>query len=47
MPSPEALPRDIRDLVLHQKHVVTHERFGRDVENLARVIRYAGVEQSV
>ncbi|HWE18622.1 MAG TPA: TIR domain-containing protein, partial [Hyphomicrobiaceae bacterium] len=41
LPHPEALPGDIRELVLHQKHVVTHERFGRDVADLAEAIRLA------
>jgi len=41
LPHHEALAQDIRDLVLHQKHVVTHERFGRDIEDLVEAIRFA------
>lgn len=41
LPRATELPEDIRDLVLHQKHVVTYERFGRDVEDLAGAIRLA------
>jgi formylglycine-generating enzyme required for sulfatase activity len=41
LPRADALPQDIRELVLHQKHTVTHERFGRDVEDLAEAIRFA------
>lgn len=33
------LPEDVRDLVLHQKHSVTHERFGRDVIELVEAIQ--------
>jgi formylglycine-generating enzyme required for sulfatase activity len=38
LPRRETLPGDIRDLVLHQKHDVTHERFGRDMAELATAI---------
>ena len=40
-PLPRAgdLPGSIRDLVMHQKHDVTHETFGRDVEGLVTAIR--------
>jgi formylglycine-generating enzyme required for sulfatase activity len=41
LPRADALPGDIRDLVLHQKHAITHERFGRDVEDLVEAIRSA------
>jgi formylglycine-generating enzyme required for sulfatase activity len=41
LPRTADLPEDIRDLVLHQKHTVTHERFGRDVEDLVQAIRFA------
>jgi hypothetical protein len=41
LPEHDALPEDMQNLVLHQKHVVTHERFGRDVEDLAGAIRFA------
>ena len=40
LPRADALPDDIRDLVLHQKHVVTHEQFGRDVAALVEAIRF-------
>jgi formylglycine-generating enzyme required for sulfatase activity len=40
LPRADALPGDIRDLVLHQKHAITHERFGRDVEDLVEAIRF-------
>jgi formylglycine-generating enzyme required for sulfatase activity len=38
LPRPEDLPADIRDLVLHQKHDVVHEHFGRDLAALAQAI---------
>ena len=38
LPRPSELPEDIRALVAHQKHDVTHERFGRDVADLADAI---------
>ncbi|MDZ4841688.1 MAG: SUMF1/EgtB/PvdO family nonheme iron enzyme [Hyphomicrobium aestuarii] len=38
LPRPSELPDDIRALVAHQKHDVTHERFGRDVADLADAI---------
>jgi formylglycine-generating enzyme required for sulfatase activity len=41
MPRADALPADIRHLVLHQKHVVTHEQFGRDVAGLVEAIRFS------
>jgi formylglycine-generating enzyme required for sulfatase activity len=41
LPSPDVLPDDIRDLVLHQTHVVTYERFGRDLGDLIEDIRLA------
>lgn len=34
LPRGNDLPEDIRDLVLHQKHDVAHETFGRDVRDL-------------
>ena len=40
LPRADALPQDIRDVVLHQKHVVTHEQFGRDVTGLVEAIRF-------
>ena len=39
LPQADALPSDIRELVLHQKHDVTHERFGRDIEDLLAAIK--------
>jgi TIR domain-containing protein len=39
LPRHDLLPPDIRDLVLHQKHVVTHEQFGRD-GGLVEAIRF-------
>jgi branched-chain amino acid transport system substrate-binding protein len=41
LPRSESLPDDIRQLVLHQKHEVTHEQFGRDVAGLIEAIRFA------
>ena len=41
LPRSEALPGDIRDLVLHQKLVVTYEQFDRDIAELVRAIRFA------
>jgi hypothetical protein len=41
LPRGADLPDDIRDLVLHQKHDVTHERFGRDVVDLIEAIEAA------
>lgn len=40
-PLPDAnwLPPDLRSLVMHQKHDVTHERFGRDMTELIDAIR--------
>ncbi|MCH9809418.1 MAG: TIR domain-containing protein [Alphaproteobacteria bacterium] len=39
LPRQDDLPGDIRDLVLHQKHDVTHENFGRDIDKLVKDIR--------
>lgn len=41
VPRADAIPDDIRELVLHQKHDVTHEQFGRDVAALIDAIRFA------
>ena len=41
LPDDDALPEDIRELVLHQKHDVAHEHFGRDVAGLVEAIRFA------
>lgn len=38
LPRVDELPRDIRDVVFHQKHDVTHERFGRDMAELIEAI---------
>ncbi|MGZ9051253.1 MAG: toll/interleukin-1 receptor domain-containing protein [Rhodoplanes sp.] len=38
LPRPEDLPEDIRDLVLYQKHDITHEHFGRDMTELSEAI---------
>lgn len=34
-----ALPDDLSSLLLHQKHDITHERFGRDVDDLIAAIK--------
>lgn len=39
LPSPAVMPPDIQGLLLHQKQEVTHERFGRDADNLIAAIR--------
>ena len=41
LPRGDSLPEDMRELVLHQKHSVTHEQFGRDVAALVEAIRFA------
>jgi hypothetical protein len=40
-PLPRAgdLPSDISDLILYQKHDLTHERFGRDIAELVEAIK--------
>ena len=38
LPRRDDLPEDVRDLVLHHKHDVAHERFGRDLAGLAQAI---------
>lgn len=38
MPRGANLPEDIREIVLHQKHDISHERFGRDIEELVVAI---------
>lgn len=45
LPSPQSLPEDIRALVLHQKHDVTHESFGRDLTALSASIKAARAGQ--
>jgi hypothetical protein len=39
VPRTEVLPEDIRPLVLHQRQMVSFERFGRDVDELISAIR--------
>lgn len=39
LPRPSELPAEISDLVLHHKHDVRHETFGRDAADLAAAIR--------
>ena len=39
LPRADELPEDMRSLVLHQKHVVNHEDFGRDVAALVAGLR--------
>ena len=39
LPREDTLPDDIRPLVLHQKHDLTHESFGQDVDELVAIIR--------
>ena len=39
LPRGDDLPEDIRELVLHQKHSIAHEQFGRDVDSLIDAIR--------
>lgn len=38
LPRASELPEDIRDLVLYQKHSITHESFGRNIDDLAAAI---------
>ncbi len=38
LPRAEALPPDIRELVVYQKHDVTHEHWGRDIAELIEAI---------
>lgn len=39
LPNAESLPKDISELVLHQKHDITHEYFGQNVKALIDAIR--------
>jgi formylglycine-generating enzyme required for sulfatase activity len=39
LPPAGDLPSDISDLILYQKHDVTHERFGRDIAELVEAIK--------
>src|SRR5262249_20272605 len=47
LPRPDELPEDIRDLVLYQKHDVTHERFRRDITDLCEAITKVRRSKSV
>lgn len=38
LPRPEDLPEDVRELALYQKHDLAHERFTRDIAELAEAI---------
>ena len=40
LPRADDLPDELRELVLHQKHDVAYERFGRDMASLIEAIRY-------
>ncbi|MCH9807989.1 MAG: SUMF1/EgtB/PvdO family nonheme iron enzyme [Alphaproteobacteria bacterium] len=42
LPPPGELPEDIRELVSYQKHEISHEKFGRDVDELIAAIRIVG-----
>lgn len=46
LPRSEDLPEDIRELVLHQKLDVAHEKFGRDIEELIAALKHAGARRS-
>jgi formylglycine-generating enzyme required for sulfatase activity len=39
LPRADALPEDMRELVLHQRHHIMHERSGRDLDDLVSAIR--------
>jgi hypothetical protein len=39
LPRSDDLPSDIRNLVLYQKHDVSHEHFGRDIAALVAAIQ--------
>jgi hypothetical protein len=41
LPSRDDLPENLRDLILHQKQDVVHERFGRDMDDLKVAIEAA------
>lgn len=43
LPREGQLPEDIRDLLLHQKQDVAHERFGRDMVELVSALRAMGL----
>jgi formylglycine-generating enzyme required for sulfatase activity len=46
MPRGDTLPQDIRELVLHQKHDVSHEHFGRDFDELVIAINACSAMQA-
>lgn len=46
LPRGDLLPEDIRELVLHQKHGITHENFGRDIAGLVEAIKFARRKES-
>jgi formylglycine-generating enzyme required for sulfatase activity len=39
LPRPDELPHDLRAVVSHQSHTLTHERFGRDLGDLVDAIK--------
>ena len=41
LPTPEELPADVRTLVLHHMHELTHERFGREMDDLVSLLKAA------
>lgn len=41
LPQDNELPGDLKHLVFHQAHRITHERFGRDTDDLIAAIRIA------
>jgi hypothetical protein len=41
LPRSDSLPEDIRELIMHHKHAVTHENFGRDLTALVEAIKFA------
>lgn len=46
LPPQDWLPEDLKALVLHQKHDISHDRFGRDVEELVAAIKTARKSES-
>lgn len=41
LPRVEELPEDIREILLHHRHTLSHEQFARDVSGLVEAIRFA------
>ncbi len=39
LPRPDELPEELRNLVMYHKHDITHEHFGREVEELIAAIK--------